>query len=57
MQLLTKKNIDVPITVCARTPGSVEMALSAVGGTPAIIKLQQGTQGIGTMIVPTKETP
>src|SRR6478735_8372674 len=54
MQLLTKKNVDVPITVCARTPGSVDLALSAVGGTPAIVKLQQGTQGIGTMIA---ETP
>jgi ribosomal protein S6--L-glutamate ligase len=54
MQLLTKKDLDVPITVCARTPGSVNLALQAVGGTPAIIKLQQGTQGIGTMIA---ETP
>jgi len=54
MQLLTKKDIDVPTTVCARTPGSVELALSAIGGAPAIVKLQQGTQGIGTMIA---ETP
>ena len=54
IQLLTKKNIDVPKTVCARTPSSVETALAFVGGTPAIVKLQQGTQGIGTMIA---ETP
>jgi ribosomal protein S6--L-glutamate ligase len=54
MQLLTKKNIDVPKTVCARTPDSVELALSFVGGCPAIVKLQQGAQGIGTMIA---ETP
>src|SRR3984957_12503692 len=50
IQLLTKKDIDVPITVCARTPDSVDLALSFVGGTPAIVKLQQGAQGIGTMI-------
>jgi ribosomal protein S6--L-glutamate ligase len=54
MQLLTKKDIDVPTTVCARTPDSVELALSFVGGVPAIVKLQQGAQGIGTMIA---ETP
>jgi len=54
IQLLTKKDIDVPITVCARTPDSVDLALSFVGGTPAIVKLQQGAQGIGTMIA---ETP
>lgn len=54
MQLLTRKDIDVPRTVCARTPNSVEIALSFIGGTPAIVKLQQGAQGIGTMIA---ETP
>jgi ribosomal protein S6--L-glutamate ligase len=48
MQLLTKRNIDVPVTVCARTPGSIER------GAPCIVKLQQGAQGIGTMIA---ETP
>jgi ribosomal protein S6--L-glutamate ligase len=54
IQLLTKKDIDVPKTVCARTPDSVDLALSFVGGCPAIVKLQQGAQGIGTMIA---ETP
>ena len=53
MQLLTKKDIDVPKTVCARTPDSVDAALDFIGGTPAIIKLHQGTQGIGTMIADT----
>jgi ribosomal protein S6--L-glutamate ligase len=54
MQLLTKRDIDVPVTVCMRTPGSIEPALSLVGGAPCILKLQQGAQGIGTMIA---ETP
>ncbi len=54
LQLLTRKNIDVPRTVCARTPDSVEYGLTFIGGAPAIVKLQQGTQGIGTMIC---ETP
>jgi ribosomal protein S6--L-glutamate ligase len=55
LQLLTKKDIDVPATVCARTPDSIELALSLIGGTPAIVKLQQGTQGIGTMIADTPQ--
>ncbi|MBL9026908.1 MAG: RimK family alpha-L-glutamate ligase [Myxococcales bacterium] len=54
LQLLTLQKIDVPITVCARSPAGLEAALSLVGGCPAIVKLQQGTQGIGTMIA---ETP
>jgi ribosomal protein S6--L-glutamate ligase len=54
MQLLTRKKIDVPVTVCARTPDSIEQAMAMVGGAPCIVKLQQGAQGIGTMIA---ETP
>jgi ribosomal protein S6--L-glutamate ligase len=54
LQLLTRKRIDVPITVCARSPASIDAALEMVGGCPAIVKIQQGTQGIGTMIA---ETP
>ncbi len=54
LQLLTRRNVDVPTTVCARSPAGVDAALVLVGGCPAIVKLQQGTQGIGTMIA---ETP
>lgn len=55
LQLLTRRKIDVPITVCARSPAGVEAALGLVGGCPAIVKLQQGTQGIGTMIAETSQ--
>jgi ribosomal protein S6--L-glutamate ligase len=50
LQLLTQVGIDVPTTICARTPAGLEAAIDLVGGCPAIVKLQQGTQGIGTMI-------
>lgn len=55
LQLLTRRNIDVPTTVCARSPAGVDAALAMVGGCPAIVKLQQGTQGIGTMIAETTQ--
>jgi len=54
LQLLSRRKISVPITVCARSPGAVPESLQLVGGCPAIVKLQQGSQGIGTMIA---ETP
>src|ERR1035438_1950002 len=54
MQLLTKRGCAVPARVWMRPPGSIEPALSLVGGAPCILKLQQGAQGIGTMIA---ETP
>lgn len=56
LQLLTRRNVDVPTTVCARSPAGVEAALGLVGGCPAIVKLQQGTQGIGTMIAETPQS-
>lgn len=55
LQLLTQIGIDVPTTVCARSPAGLEAALELVGGCPAIVKLQQGTQGIGTMIADTPQ--
>lgn len=55
LQLLTQEGIDVPITVCARSPAGLDAALALVGGCPAIVKLQQGTQGIGTMIADTAQ--
>ena len=55
LQLLTRRDIDVPTTVCARTPAGIDAALQLVGGCPAIVKLQQGTQGIGTMIAETEQ--
>ena len=54
LQILTAKKIAVPVTVCARSPAAVKSALEIVGGCPVIVKLQQGSQGIGTMIA---ETP
>lgn len=53
LQLLSRAGLDVPTTICARTPSGIDGALALVGGCPAIVKLQQGTQGIGTMIADT----
>ncbi len=56
LQLLAQAGIDVPVTVCARSPIGIEAALELVHGCPAIVKLQQGTQGIGTMIADTDQS-
>lgn len=56
LQLLSRANIDVPITICARNPVGIGTALNLVRGCPAIVKLQQGTQGIGTMIADTPQS-
>src|SRR5262245_60038721 len=56
LQLLARAKLDVPTTVCARSPIGLERALELVRGCPAIVKLQQGTQGIGTMIADTQQS-
>ncbi|MBI2894971.1 MAG: RimK family alpha-L-glutamate ligase [Deltaproteobacteria bacterium] len=55
LQLLTKRDIDVPTTVCARSPTQLEHALHLVGGPPCIIKMPQGTHGVGVMIAETRK--
>lgn len=56
LQLLSRASLDVPTTVCARSPVGLDSALDLVSGCPAIVKLQQGTQGIGTMIADTPQS-
>jgi len=47
---LAKARVRVPATVCLRSVNGTEAALGLVGGPPVVIKLQHGTQGVGTMI-------
>ena len=55
LQLLARAGIDVPRTVMARHPSQVRRALEIVGGPPAILKLFQGTQGIGVVLAETEQ--
>lgn len=53
LQLLSQHDIDIPRTVMARSPSQIERALLAVGGPPAVVKLIQGTQGVGVLLAET----
>ncbi|HVO31613.1 MAG TPA: 30S ribosomal protein S6--L-glutamate ligase [bacterium] len=55
LQLLARKGIDIPKTVIARNPRNVERAIEMVDGTPVILKLLQGTQGVGVMIAESRQ--
>jgi len=54
LQLLSRFGIDIPRTVMCRYRDEVEGAVQMVGGLPCIIKLIQGTQGVGVMIANTE---
>jgi ribosomal protein S6--L-glutamate ligase len=55
MQLLTKRDLDIPITVCTKSTAYLDAALQLVHGPPAIFKLHQGTQGVGVMMAETQQ--
>lgn len=50
MQLLSRMDVDIPRTYICRHPEELRHAVKYCGGFPIILKLQQGTQGVGVMI-------
>ena len=57
LQVLSREEgLGVPPTAIARRPDYGRRMLSHVGGTPAIVKLLEGTQGAGVVIVDSKQS-
>lgn len=50
LQLLSRHHIGIPQTAFARDKADVLPAIQRVGGAPVIIKLIEGTQGIGVLL-------
>ncbi|MBB1126359.1 30S ribosomal protein S6--L-glutamate ligase [Thiospirillum jenense] len=55
LQLLSRQGIDLPITGFAHAPDDVNDLIKMVGGAPLVIKLLEGTQGIGVVLAETKQ--
>ena len=53
-QYLSKAGIDMPKTVFTNYSRDVEKVITEVGGTPVVIKLLEGTQGIGVVLAESK---
>ena len=53
LQLLSRKNIGLPITGYAHSPDDIPDLIDMVGGAPLVIKLLEGTQGIGVVLAET----
>jgi ribosomal protein S6--L-glutamate ligase len=50
IQRLARFNVDIPRTVMARRPHQIAEAIRYVGGPPVVLKLLQGTQGVGVIL-------
>jgi len=55
LQLLSRKGIGLPVTSFANAPGDTDDLLAIVGGAPVVIKLLEGTQGVGVVLAETKK--
>ena len=55
LQLLSRKGIGLPVTGFAHDPDDVQDLIKMVGGAPLVIKLLEGTQGIGVVLAETKK--
>lgn len=56
IQLLSRKNIGLPRTGFAHQLDNVKDLIKNVGGAPVVIKLLEGTQGIGVVLAETTKT-
>jgi ribosomal protein S6--L-glutamate ligase len=54
LQLLSRKGVGLPVTGFAHKPDDVPDLTKMVGGTPLVIKLLEGTQGIGVVLAETQ---
>ncbi len=55
LQLLSRKGIGLPVTGFAHSPDDIKDMIDIAGGAPLVIKLLEGTQGIGVVLAETRK--
>jgi ribosomal protein S6--L-glutamate ligase len=55
LQLLSRKGVGMPVTGFAHSPDDIQDVIKMVGGAPLVIKLLEGTQGIGVVLAETQK--
>ncbi|QBY04455.1 30S ribosomal protein S6--L-glutamate ligase [Thalassotalea sp. HSM 43] len=55
LQLLSQKGIGLPRTGYANKPDKIQDVIKTIGGAPLVIKLLEGTQGIGVVLAETNK--
>jgi ribosomal protein S6--L-glutamate ligase len=56
LQILSRHHIGIPRTTFVRDKKDVLPAIARVGGAPVVIKLIEGTQGIGVLLAETEKS-
>jgi len=55
LQLLSRKGLGLPVTGFAHSPDDIPDLITMVKGAPLVIKLLEGTQGIGVVLAETNQ--
>ncbi|MFP5577756.1 MAG: 30S ribosomal protein S6--L-glutamate ligase [Acidimicrobiia bacterium] len=55
LQLLSRNGIGLPVTGIAHSTKDIDGLIELVGGAPLIVKLIEGTQGVGVVLAETKK--
>jgi ribosomal protein S6--L-glutamate ligase len=55
LQILAREGISLPVTGFAHATQDIEGLIEMVGGAPVIVKLLEGTQGIGVVLAETHQ--
>jgi ribosomal protein S6--L-glutamate ligase len=55
LQLLARAGIGLPVTGFARSTKDIDGLIETVGGAPLVVKLLEGTQGVGVVLAETKK--
>ncbi len=56
MQILARAGLGLPVTAFAHDPKQTDEVLKLAGGAPVVIKLLEGTQGIGVVLGETEQS-
>ena len=56
LQIMARKGIPIPQTVFSINPDDIEEQIKHLGGPPVIIKLQEGTHGLGVILAESKKS-
>ncbi len=55
LQILSKQGLGLPVTGFAHSTKDIDGLIDLVGGAPLVIKLLEGTQGIGVVLAETRQ--
>jgi ribosomal protein S6--L-glutamate ligase len=55
IQILARHGVGFPKTAFAKYPSDIDYLIKEVGGTPLIVKLLEGTQGLGVVLAETRK--